>query len=92
MNESKPTCNEIVDLNAARSRLAQALGLAPSPGTERALELAHRYLRNRHLQRGKLFAHALGTALIVAEFRLGPEPVIAALLYPSSGDCARCPA
>src|ERR1700690_1580208 len=83
MTESKPTCNEIVDLTAARVRLAQSLGQALSPEAEQALDLAHRCLRNQRTSTGSnLFAHALGTALIVAELRLGSEPVIAALLHP----------
>ena len=83
MSESKPTCNEIIDLNTARTRLAQVLGLALSPDIDRAMDLAHRILHDQVTSTGgNLFAHALGTALIVAELRLGPEPVIAALLYP----------
>jgi GTP pyrophosphokinase len=83
MNESKPTCNQITGLAPARAALSQALGQPLSADVERALNLSHARLANEAATNGgNQFAQALGTALIVADLRLGLEPVMAALLFP----------
>jgi GTP pyrophosphokinase len=83
MNESKPTCNSIVDLDPARTRLAEAFGQPLPADIERALILSHGALKDQLTSTGgNLFAHALGTAAIVADLKLGPDPVMAALLFP----------
>ncbi|MGO9446004.1 MAG: RelA/SpoT family protein [Thiobacillaceae bacterium] len=83
MSDSKPTCNRIVDLDEAHARLTEAYGQRLPPDIERGLAHAHGALKGLvTAQGGNLFAHALGTALIVAELKLGPDPVMAALLFP----------
>ena len=76
MNDAvRPRCNETIDYDAARQLLARVLPVAENNAPWRALEHAH-----THLGATPEFAHAVGTALIVAELRAGADAVAAALL------------
>ncbi len=76
MNDAaRPRCNEQVDYDAARQLLARALPVAENDAPWRALDWAH-----DRLGATPVFAHAIGTALIVAELRAGADAVAAALL------------
>ena len=76
MNDAvRPRCNETIDYDAARQLLARVLPVAENNAPWRALEHAH-----SHLGATPEFAHAVGTALIVAELRAGADAVAAALL------------
>ena len=76
MNDAvRPRCNETIDYDAARQLLARVLPVAENNAPWRALEHAH-----THLGTTPEFAHAVGTALIVAELRAGADAVAAALL------------
>ncbi|HWR75872.1 MAG TPA: bifunctional (p)ppGpp synthetase/guanosine-3',5'-bis(diphosphate) 3'-pyrophosphohydrolase [Thiobacillus sp.] len=73
---SKPRCFEATDLESARQALARVLPVAENDLPWRALEHAH-----QQLGAGQAFAHSVGTALIVAELRVGADAVAAALLH-----------
>ena len=76
MNDAvRPRCNETIDYDAARQLLARVLPVAENNAPWRALEHAH-----SQLGATPEFAHAVGTALIVAELRAGADAVAAALL------------
>ncbi|MEW6120889.1 MAG: bifunctional (p)ppGpp synthetase/guanosine-3',5'-bis(diphosphate) 3'-pyrophosphohydrolase [Pseudomonadota bacterium] len=77
MNEAvRPRCTEVADFEAARQVLARALPVAENDLPWRALEWAHAQLGDT-----PAFSHAVGTALIVAELRLGADAVATALLH-----------
>ncbi|MFN3715173.1 MAG: RelA/SpoT family protein, partial [Thiobacillus sp.] len=76
MNDAaRPRCTETVDYESARQLLARALPVAENDAPWQALEQAHATLGAT-----PEFAHAVGTALIVAELRIGADAVAAALL------------
>jgi GTP pyrophosphokinase len=70
---SKPRCFEATDLESARQALARVLPVAENNLPWQALEYAHQQLGER-----PAFAHSVGTALIVAELRVGADAVAAA--------------
>lgn len=77
MNDAiRPRCIEVADFESARQTLARALPVAENDHPWRALEWAHARLGD-----APAFSHAVGTALIVAEFRVGADAVAAALLH-----------
>ncbi|MGK2952366.1 MAG: RelA/SpoT family protein [Thiobacillus sp.] len=80
---SKPRCFEATDLESARQALARVLPVAENNLPWQALEYAHQQLGERHA-----FAHNVGTALIVAELRVGADAVAAALLHDCIDDSA----
>ncbi len=73
---SKPRCFDATDLDTARQALARVLPVAENDLPWRALEFAH-----RQLGASTVFSHSVGTALIVAELRVGADTVAAALLH-----------
>ncbi|MDO9469025.1 MAG: bifunctional (p)ppGpp synthetase/guanosine-3',5'-bis(diphosphate) 3'-pyrophosphohydrolase [Thiobacillus sp.] len=73
---SKPRCFDATDLETARQALARALPVAENDLPWRALAHAH-----QQLGASPAFAHSVGTALIVAELRVGADAVAAALLH-----------
>ena len=76
MNETaKPRCFEATDLESAKQALVRVLPVAENDLPWRALAYAH-----QQLGPSPVFAHSVGTALIVAELRLGADAVAAALL------------
>jgi GTP pyrophosphokinase len=76
MNETlRPRCTEIADYETARQMLARALPVAESDLHWRAL--THVF---EQCGAGSAFSHAVGSALIVAELRVGADAVAAALL------------
>jgi beta-lactamase superfamily II metal-dependent hydrolase len=76
MNETvRPRCFEATDLETARQALARVLPVAENHLPWQALEHAH-----QRLGASQAFAHSVGTALIVAELRVGADAVAAALL------------
>ena len=77
---SKPRCFDATDLESARQALARVLPVAENDLPWRALEYAH-----RQLGASPAFAHSVGTALIVAELRVGADAVAAALLHDCLG-------
>jgi len=72
----KPRCFDATDLESARQALARVLPVAENHLPWRALEHAH-----QQLGASAAFAHSVGTALIVAELRVGADAVAAALLH-----------
>jgi len=80
---SKPRCFETTDLESARQALARVLPVAENDLPWRALEHAH-----QQLGASQAFAHSVGTALIVAELRVGADAVAAALLHDCLDDSA----
>ena len=77
MTESaRPRCFDTTDLESARQALARVLPVAENDMPWRALDHAH-----RQLGASDAFAHSVGTALIVAELRVGADAVAAALLH-----------
>ena len=80
---SKPRCFETTDLESARQALARVLPVAENDLPWRALEHAH-----QQLGASQAFAHGVGTALIVAELRVGADAVAAALLHDCLDDSA----
>jgi GTP pyrophosphokinase len=76
MNETvRPRCFEATDLETARQALARVLPVAENHLPWQALEHAH-----QRLGTSQAFAHSVGTALIVAELRVGADAVAAGLL------------
>lgn len=76
MNDAvRPRCTEVADYESARQTLARALPVAENDLPWRALAWAHERLGDT-----PEFSHALGTALVVAELRVGADAVAAALL------------
>ncbi|MDP3583497.1 MAG: bifunctional (p)ppGpp synthetase/guanosine-3',5'-bis(diphosphate) 3'-pyrophosphohydrolase [Thiobacillus sp.] len=73
---SKPRCFDATDPESARQALARVLPVAENDLPWRALEYAH-----QQLGASPAFAHSVGTALIVAELRVGADAVAAALLH-----------
>ncbi len=73
---SKPRCFDATDLESARQALARVLPVAENDLPWRALAHAHQALGP-----SPAFSHSVGTALIVAELRLGADAVAAALLH-----------
>ena len=80
---SKPRCFDATDLDSARQALARVLPVAENDLPWRAL--AHAY---QTLGPGPAFSHSVGTALIVAELRVGADAVAAALLHGCIDDSA----
>ncbi|MFN3545482.1 MAG: RelA/SpoT family protein [Thiobacillus sp.] len=77
MNDTtKPRCFDATDLDTARQALARVLPVAENDLPWRALAHAHARLGD-----SQPFAHSVGTALIVAELRVGADAVAAALLH-----------
>src|SRR5512139_3884471 len=82
MNETvRPRCFDATDLETARQALARVLPVAENDLPWRAMAHAH-----DHLGSTPTFAHSVGTALIVAELRVGADAVAAALLNACLGD------
>jgi len=82
MNDAaRPRCNDAADLESARQRLARALPVAENDAPWRALAWVHARLGDT-----PAFAHAVGTALVTAELRVGADAVAAALLQASPDD------
>ena len=73
---SKPRCYDATDPETARQALARVLPVAENDLPWRALEYAH-----QQLGASPAFAHSVGSALIVAELRVGADAVAAALLH-----------
>jgi len=81
MNATEPTrtrCFDAAGLEPARQALLHSL-----PEGERDLPLAALEHAHQRLGTGSAFAHAVGSALIVAGLRVGADAVAAALLYGS---------
>ena len=81
MNETvRPRCFDATDLETARQALARVLPVAEN-------DLPWRALAHAHAQIGSsvAFSHSVGTALIVAELRVGADAVAAALLHDCLG-------
>ena len=77
MNETvRPRCFDATDLETARQALARVLPVAENDLPWRALAYAHAQLGS-----SVGFSHSVGTALIVAELRVGADAVAAALLH-----------
>ena len=77
MNETaRPRCYEPTDLETARQSLARVLPVAENDLPWRALAYAYTQLGN-----SIVFSHSVGTALIIAELRVGSDAVAAALLH-----------
>lgn len=84
MNETtKPRCFDATDLESARQALARVLPVAENDLPWRALEHAQQALGPT-----PAFSHSVGTALIVAELRVGADAVAAALLHACLDDNA----
>jgi len=76
MNETtRPRCFDATDLDSARQALARVLPVAENDLPWRALAYASAQLGD-----STAFSHSVGTALIVAELRVGADAVAAALL------------
>lgn len=76
MNDAaRPRCTEVADYESARQTLARILPVAENDLPWQALAWAHERLGDT-----PEFSHALGTALVVAELRVGADAVAAALL------------
>ena len=76
MNETvRPRCFDATDLETARQALARVLPVAENDLPWRALAYVHAQLGS-----SVAFAHSVGTALIVAELKVGADAVAAALL------------
>ncbi|HMM47581.1 MAG TPA: bifunctional (p)ppGpp synthetase/guanosine-3',5'-bis(diphosphate) 3'-pyrophosphohydrolase [Thiobacillaceae bacterium] len=73
---TKPRCFDLTDLESAHQALARVLPVAENDLPWRALEHAHRVLGP-----GAAFSHSVGTALIVADLRVGADAVAAGLLH-----------
>ncbi|KAB2321224.1 bifunctional (p)ppGpp synthetase/guanosine-3',5'-bis(diphosphate) 3'-pyrophosphohydrolase [Betaproteobacteria bacterium SCN1] len=76
MNDAvRPRCTEVTDYESARQTLARALPVAENDLPWQALAWAYERMGST-----PGFSHALGTALVVAELRVGADAVAAALL------------
>ncbi|MEQ1662171.1 MAG: bifunctional (p)ppGpp synthetase/guanosine-3',5'-bis(diphosphate) 3'-pyrophosphohydrolase [Thiobacillus sp.] len=76
MNESKrPRCFDATDLDSARLALSRLLPVAENDLPWQALAWA-----SEQLGPTDVFSHAVGTALIVAELKVGADAIAAALL------------
>ena len=73
---ARPRCHDATDLESARQALARLLPVAENDAPWRALNYAH-----QQLGATRAFAHSVGTALIVAELRVGADAIVAALLF-----------
>ena len=73
---ARPRCFLATDLESARQALSRVLPVAENDAPWRALAYAH-----QHLGATQEFAHSVGTALIVAELRVGADAIAAALLF-----------
>jgi GTP pyrophosphokinase len=73
---ARPRCHDATDLDSARQALARLLPVAENDAPWRALNYAH-----QQLGATRAFAHSVGTALIVAELRVGADAIVAALLF-----------
>jgi GTP pyrophosphokinase len=80
---SKPRCYDATDLESARQALARVLPVAENDLPWRALDYAH-----DRLGASAVFSHSVGSALIVAELRVGADAVAAAVLHACVGDDA----
>lgn len=78
---SKPRCFDAADPETARQALARVLPVAENDLPWRALDYAY-----RQLGASPAFAHSVGSALIVAELRVGADAVAAALLHDCLND------
>ncbi|MFP5418021.1 MAG: RelA/SpoT family protein [Gammaproteobacteria bacterium] len=82
MNETvRPRCYESTDLETARQSLARVLPVAENDLPWRALAYAHAQLGG-----SVAFSHSVGTALIIAELRVGADAVAAAVLHACQND------
>jgi GTP pyrophosphokinase len=77
----RPRCFDTADYESARQALARVLPVAENDLPWRALAHAH-----AELGESPAFAHGVGTALIVAELRVGADAVAAALLHGCLGE------
>ncbi len=77
----RPRCFDTADFESARQALARVLPVAENDLPWRALAHAHAQLGD-----SPAFAHGVGTALIVAELRVGADAVAAALLHGCLGE------
>jgi GTP pyrophosphokinase len=73
---ARARCFESTDLETARNALARVLPVAENDLPWQALAYAH-----ERLGASDAFAHGVGTALIVADLRVGADAVAAALLH-----------
>ena len=73
---ARPRCHDALDLEAARHALTRLLPVAENDAPWRALDYAW-----QQLGATRAFAHSVGTALIVAELRVGTDAIAAALLF-----------
>jgi GTP pyrophosphokinase len=78
---ARPRCFDAVDLESARQALARVLPVAENDLPWRALT----YAFEQHGESAD-FSHSVGSALIVAELRVGADAVAAALLHACLGD------
>ncbi len=76
IDTARPRCHDATDLEAARQALARLLPVAENDAPWRALDYAY-----QQLGATRMFAHSVGTALIVAELRVGADAIAAALLF-----------
>lgn len=82
-DNARPRCHEVTDLESARQALTRLLPVAENDAPWRALDYAY-----QQLGAGLAFAHSVGTALIVADLRVGADAVAAALLFDCIDDAA----
>jgi GTP pyrophosphokinase len=78
---ARPRCFDATDLKSARQALARVLPVAENDLPWQALAYAHDRQGST-----AAFAHSVGTALIVAELRVGADAVAAALLHACLGE------
>ncbi len=78
---ARPRCFDATDLEFARQALARVLPVAENDLPWRALAHAHAQLGS-----SVAFSHSVGTALIVAELKVGADAVAAALLHACLGE------
>jgi GTP pyrophosphokinase len=82
MNETvRPRCFDATDPDSARQALARVMPVAENDLPWRALVYAHEQLGS-----SAAFSHSVGTALIVAELKVGADAVAAALLHDCMSD------
>ncbi|MHB8916121.1 MAG: RelA/SpoT family protein, partial [Thiobacillus sp.] len=79
---ARPRCHDATDFESARLALTRVLPVAENDAPWRALDYAYHQLGPT-----RAFAHSVGTALIVAELRVGADAIAAALLF-ACGDNA----
>ena len=81
IDSARPRCHDATDFESARQALARLLPVAENDAPWRALDYAYHQLGPT-----RAFAHSVGTALIVAELRVGADAIAAALLFDCMND------